>query len=183
MNFEDRFTISQNGLPPFSLRRTWLYPALLCACLVLLGGCNSINQALSKVVPFYSYDKTTISDISITADADSNNTVPVAIDFVFIFDDTVTPVVQNLKGPQWFANKAGLLLQYDKKMTLAHVEIVPLTAKHSIDLPDGYDDAVKVLMFANYIDVGGQVIADLTLFDEVLITLGKSAYQLKELNP
>ncbi|WDE09384.1 hypothetical protein [Thalassomonas haliotis] len=184
MNFEERFTKKQNGLPPFYCRcRRGLCLILLCACQMFLLGCNSINQALSKVVPFYSYDKTTLSDISITSDAGSNNSVPVAIDFVFIFDETVTPVLQNLKGPEWFANKAGLLLQYDKKLALAHVEIVPLTAKHSISLPDGYDDAVKVLMFANYIHVSGQVIADLTLFDELQITLGKSAYQLKELNP
>ena len=70
-----------------------------------------------------------------------------------------------------------------KKLALAHVEIVPLTAKYSVSLPDGYDDAVKVLMFANYIAATGQVIADLTEFDQVQITLGKSAYQLEELNP
>ena len=156
---------------------------LCCITPLLLGGCNSIDQALSKVVPFYTYDKTLLSGISIRAEVDSNDNVPVAIDFVFIFDNSLTPVLQNLKGPEWFANKAGILLQYEKKLALAHVEIVPLTAKYSVTLPNGYDDAVKVLMFANYIAATGQVIADLTEFDQAHITLGKSAYQLEELKP
>ncbi|WDE02757.1 hypothetical protein SG34_015020 [Thalassomonas viridans] len=187
MDFED--SLITGNQPPFYLRVKpgfGLMPKqllLCCLALALLCGCNSIDQALSKVVPFYTYDKTTISDISIIAEIDSNNAVPVAIDFVFIYDKSVIPVLQNLKGPEWFANKAGLLLQYQQKLTVTHVEIVPLTAKQSVSLPDGYDDAVKVLMFANYIAATGHVIADLTEFDEVQITLYKSAYQLEELDP
>ena len=60
---------------------------MLVVLVMIIGvsGCNTIKKTISVVVPFYSYDKTSLSAISITADADSNTNMPVAIDFIFIY--------------------------------------------------------------------------------------------------
>lgn len=155
----------------------------LIAALMVLSGCNSIKKVAAKVVPFYSYDKTKLSNISLIAELDSNDNMPVAIDFVFIYDIVVDPVISSFSGPQWFANKASIMLQHQQDIDITHVEVVPLTVTEQLQLPEGYDDALKVMMFANYYGKKGQYAVDITLYDELQITLQHSGYQLKELNP
>ena len=88
-----------------------------------------------------------------------------------------------LNGPDWFNNKTGLLLRHEKDLAVTHVEFVPLTLKQKIAMPEGYDNAVSVLVFANFIASSGQFVADITQFNQLEIILKKSGYQLKELNP
>lgn len=148
-----------------------------------LIGCNSIDQAMSMVVPFYSYDKTPLSNISISASHNSNQNMPVAVDIVFIYKDTVNAALLGLSGPEWFKNKPELLLRYKKDLEVVHKEIVPRTLTETIELPEHYDDAIKILIFANYLAPSGQYIADITKFSDLHIELNKSSYQLKEMEP
>jgi type VI secretion system protein len=175
-------TVHQQATTPIRIGGL-LLAGLLSVLLPGLSGCNSIDKAMSVVVPFYTYDKTGLSTISVESSVDSNMNMPVAIDFVFIRNDEVAKTLMNLSGPNWFSSKTDLLLRYQKDLVLAHIEVVPLTIKQTITLPKAYDDAKKVLMFANFIAKPGQYLADISQFDEVLITLSKTGYQLKELNP
>jgi hypothetical protein len=160
-----------------------LLAVLLAALLSVLVGCNSIDKAASMVIPFYSYDKTELSQIGIVAESNSNANMPVEIDFVFIYNKVVDPVLKGFSGPDWFANKASILLQHQQDLVIRHIEIVPLTVTEKLTLPEGYDNAIKVMMYANYSAKPGQYAVDITLFDELQITLKQAGYQLKELNP
>jgi hypothetical protein len=146
-----------------------------------INGCNSIKKTMSMVVPFYDYNKTSLNSISVISDIDSNGNMPVAIDIVLIYKDTVDASLLGLSGPEWFANKASLLLRYEKDLSVVNAEVVPLTIKGTIKLPNNYDDAIKVLMFTNYIESAGQYVADITQFKDLQISLKKSGYQLKEM--
>jgi len=161
------------------------YLALFKAFTVLifissLSGCNSIKKTMSMVIPFYDYNKTLLNSISVTADTDSNSNMPVAIDIVLIYKDTVDATLLGLSGPEWFANKAALLLRYEKYLSVVHIEVVPRTMKETVKLPSNYDNAIKVLMFANYAEPTGQYVADITQFKNLQVSLKRSGYQLKE---
>jgi hypothetical protein len=145
------------------------------------SGCNSIKKTTGMVIPFYDYDKTSLSTISVKADNDSNGNMPVAIDFAFIYQDTIGHSLLVLSGPEWFANKSGLLLRYEKDLSVVHMEVVPRTMQETAKLPSNYDDAIKVLMFTNYTGPAGQYVADITRFKNIQISLKKSSYQLKEM--
>lgn len=157
--------------------------AMIFALVVSLSGCNSIKKTMSMVIPFYNYDKTPINTIRVNADIDSNNNMAVAIDFVFIFNKEVNDALLKLTGPQWFENKNALLLRHRTQLTVANAEVVPLTLNETIKLPENYDNAIKVLMFANYLAPEGQYVADITQFSDLQVSLKNSGYQLKEMEP
>lgn len=156
---------------------------IILIIMVSLFGCNSIKKTMSIIVPFYSLDTTTLDGISVISDTNSNGNMPVAIDIVFIYDKTVNTSLLGLTGPQWFTNKAGLLLRYSKELSVAHIEVVPRTLNESLLLPNNYNNANKVLLFANYVEPAGQHVADITQFNKLQIILKKSSYQLKEMEP
>jgi len=156
---------------------------MILAIMSNLVGCSSIKKTMSMIVPFYSLDTTPLDSISVISDVNSNGNMPVAIDIVFINDKTVNASLLGLTGPQWFANKSGLLLRYSKELSVAHLEVVPQTLKEKIPLPSDYSNAFKVLLFANYVEAAGQHVADITQFNELQILLKKSSYQLKEMEP
>lgn len=148
---------------------------------VCVSGCNSIKKTMGMVIPFYDYNQTLLKDISVSSSVDSNNNMPVAIDIVLIFNEKIDPSLLGLSGPEWFANKAGLLLKNNKELSVITIEVVPRTMTESIKLPDNFGDALKVLMFANYVAPAGQFVADITQFTELKIQLNKSGYQLREM--
>lgn len=155
--------------------------------IMLLSGCgsfgNSIKKTAGKYVPFYEYSGTELNAISIQAEVDSNNNLPVALDILFIFDAKTAQALSALTGPDWFAGKSAMMLRYQQQMALSELEIVPQSAEQNIALPASYYNAVAVLLFANYIDPKGQYLADITQFRELRITLKKRGYVLEELNP
>ena len=147
-----------------------------------ISSCTYVEKSMD-LLPFYTYNKTLLTNISVISNMNSNRNHPVEIDFVFIYDDTVSPLLDVLSGPQWFADKTALMLRFRNSIDVAHIEIVPQTVEENISLPDDYNNAVRVLMFANFISESGQFVADVTTFDELLITLSKKGYQLEELDP
>jgi type VI secretion system protein len=157
--------------------------ALILLLLGALTGCNSVEKVAAQVIPFYSYDKTELTRISLMADVDSNSNMPVAIDLVFIYDELLNSALAGFSGPEWFHNKASITLRYQQDIKVHHIEVAPLTMIEALTLPEGFDDAVEVMMFANYIDKAGQYAVDITMFNELQITLKHSGYLLKELNP
>ena len=156
---------------------------LILLMLCVLGGCNSIEKTLGKVAGLYSDNKTALWAVSVTSQPNSNSDLPVSVDLVFIFDQTVNPSLVGLSGPQWFADKARLMLNFDQQLAVAAIEVVPDTLMFTIKLPEGYRDAVKVLLFANFVSKPGQYVADISRFNQLHITLTQIGYQLKEVNP
>ena len=149
---------------------------------VVLTACTTVEKGLATVVPFYDYDYTELDSLVVTADADSNRDLPVAIDLVFIFDENVGKELKALSGPIWFAQKQSMLLKYQKVVMVQHLEVVPFTVYDRIELPDGYEKAYKVYLFANYLAKKGQFMADITEYDDLLLRLHRDSYELEELD-
>jgi type VI secretion system protein len=170
----------------FYVDNNWARLVKLAAALILLlvaTSCSSIKAGMAAIVPFYSDNGAKLSEVSISAGASSNNSMPVTIDFVFIYNEDISKALINISGPQWFDKRSSFLKRYEQEMTVSHVEIVPFTQGFTVELPNGYEDAVKVILFANFIAEPGQYAADITLYNELHVELGNDGYQLKELNP
>lgn len=162
-------------------------PCLLLVLLLCLSGCqttalvsNKVDRAIASIVPFYDFNKTRLSSISIQSSANSNQNSPVAVDIVFIFDNKTAQVLSKLNGPDWFANKQSMLLQYQHQLALTQLEIVPQTPSQKVILPKYYFEAVNVLLFANYQSQAGQYQADITQYHQLKIRLNKHHYVLQD---
>lgn len=143
---------------------------------LFLTGCSTL-RSWSHV-----FDSNELDNIVVEANVDSNLNNPVALDIVFVYDEKLKTTFAPLNGPQWFDKKAGLVFRYKADIDVVNLEVVPLTATKSITLPDRHNDAIRVLMFANYIDQKGQYVADLTVFKQVTITLKRDQYELNEMS-
>lgn len=170
-------------------------PGFFCVIVILLFGCISsgctssgrieskLEKTAAKIIPFYEYSKTLIDSITVQSDTNSNRNTPVSVDIVFILDTDVVQALSGLSGPEWFANKVGLVMRYQQDLLITELEIVPQTAAKKINLPNNYYDAKKVFLFANYLDQRGQYQADISQFYTLRIVLNKNNYTLEELDP
>ncbi|WP_221793888.1 hypothetical protein [Oceanobacter mangrovi] len=148
-----------------------LYIPFGALLLWLLSGCSVIG---------ISSPANQLGNIRIEATANCNNGMPVAIDFLFIQDDQLAKLLGDLSGPDWFARKYSLMRRYDQQMSVSSVEIVPLSIMPSVPLPDTSTQATSILMFANYLGLQGQFVAELGNFKQLFIQLQQEGYRLTE---
>ncbi|EGG93677.1 hypothetical protein IMCC1989_936 [gamma proteobacterium IMCC1989] len=148
---------------------------LLSFCSLLLSGCGSAKSAL-KMVGLGSDNA--LSSIALESTADSNMDTPVAIDLLFIYDSSVTPLLIELNGPEWFTKKPSLTKRYDKEIDVVSLEVVPLSLIKKITLPKAHKNAKNILMFTNYRTSDGQYVAELSHFKQLKIRLLNTRYEL-----
>ena len=149
---------------------------LLC---LLLSGCSTLSNIMDSTLGLVGLGpENRLAKISIESAADSNSQTPVAIDFVFVFDDSLGKFLVNLTAPQWFQKKNALILKNGQKLAVINTDLVPASPAISVNLPANSKDAKAVLLFANYLSVKGQVAASLEGYREVEIKLNQQKYQL-----
>jgi hypothetical protein len=147
------------------IRQTIGYMLLLLSVLLVIG-CSG---------------KTYLSEVSIEAVEGSNRSAPVAVDLLFVSDSALMIELTSLSSPEWFAHKQKLMMRY-QQISLASVEVVPLSVIPSVVLPDGYKNAKYIIMFANYKASAGQYVAELSGYQKLKIRLERDRYQLLEMN-
>ena len=122
--------------------------ALLTACVMgLVSGCAMFGGKGDKV----SWDH-----LSLVAADDVNNNSPVAVDVVFVTDDTLLARVAELPASKWFAARADLASTFPKSVQYRSWELVP---GQRINVPGDVFGRPRVLaafLFANYADPGAQ---------------------------
>jgi type VI secretion system protein len=122
--------------------------ALLTACVMCLAsGCAMFGGKGDKV----SWDH-----LSLVAADDVNNNSPVAVDVVFVTDDTLLARVAELPASKWFAARADLASTFPKSVQYRSWELVP---GQRINVPGDVFGRPRVLaafLFANYADPGAQ---------------------------
>lgn len=123
-----------------------------------------------------------IRSIRIEASADCNRNMPVAIDFVFISDERVAKLLADLNGPDWFGRKQELMMRYDKQINVISAEVVPLSILSALSLPEDHSRSGNILMFANYLGVEGQLVAQLGQYRQLKILLQREGYRLIEMH-
>ncbi len=88
-----------------------------CAVIVIVvSGCSTMNKAL-RLAGVGSDNS--LKNIVVEAAKNSNKTTAVSLDILFVIDDSVTPILLNMNGPDWFINsKAAIMKRYDKEIEL-----------------------------------------------------------------
>ena len=171
--------LTNNG-EKFMLHRIRLFLSLFVLSFLLgITGCSSAKNLLS-VVGMGSNNA--IKSITVESDLNSNMDTPVAIDLLFIKDDSVTPLLTDLNGPTWFADKYALLKRYEKQIEVVSLEVVPLSLIQSLELPKDKKKAKSILMFTNYRSVNGQFVANISQFKKLKIHLLFDSYELSEMS-
>lgn len=121
-----------------------------------------------------------IKAIALESSINSNMDTPVAIDLLFIKDESIGPLLLALNGPLWFKDKSALLKRYEKSIDIVSLEVVPLTLIDKVELPKNHTSAKSILMFANYRNISGQFVADISQFKHLKIRLLLDSYELVE---
>lgn len=140
---------------------------------ILLCSCSTFDRTLELVGLG---PENQLSKITIESTRGSNSQSPVSTDFIFIFDDSLAPLLTNLTAREWFQNKAAFKLQYSDRMKVVSRELVPASSSMSVNLPDKSKGAIAIIFFANYIAKEGQIATRLEGYQDVNIKLNEHKY-------
>ncbi|MFT5421675.1 MAG: hypothetical protein ACI9D5_002433 [Candidatus Endobugula sp.] len=151
----------------------------LLLVILMLNACSSTKYTL-KMLGVGSDNA--IKNITLVSFPDSNMNSPVAIDLLFVNDDSISPLLLGLSGSEWFNDKALLLSRYGKALDVVSLEVVPLSFVESVDLPKTKKLAQRVLMFTNYRSRNGQFVADISQYKSLTIRLLFDTYELIEMS-
>jgi type VI secretion system protein len=130
----------------------------------VLAGCN----VLSNLLDFST--KTALKELDVVAEVGANQDMATALDVVFVIDKNALPVLPRT-GPEWFANKGPLLDGLASGVIVLSLQMSTPDQIRAQPLPKGYERALAVYSYANYLSPGGQPLGNLTTFRCALITL------------
>ncbi len=103
---------------------------------------------LKTYVPFYHANA--VEQVSLLVKNDNRLVHAVAVDLVFIFDQTVQANLENIDAQTWFNEKPGYRASYGGKIKLLSWELVRGYSASTQTLPDDHEDALSVVVFARY---------------------------------
>lgn len=162
-----------------SLRKQYLGILICLLFSLLLSSCSTLSGIMDSTLNLVGLgSENNLGKISVESTTNSNLQTPVAIDFVFVYDDPLGKFLITLTAPQWFQKKNALILQNGRKLIVTSTDLVPATPSRLIKLPASSKDAIAVLMFANYLSKSGQLAASLESFKKVQIKLDHQTYQI-----
>lgn len=114
--------------------------------------------------------KTALRDVTVIAQDGANDGSATSLDLVFIYDASSAAALPRT-GPEWFAQKARLMISLGPKIDVAAVELPAAQSFAPVPLPRRHKKALVVYCYVNFVAPPGQGVADLTSFEHVRITL------------
>jgi hypothetical protein len=145
--------------------------ALILLILLAVTGCSMVSH--------WWRDTTALKTVNIQASEDVNDFSAVMVDLVFVRDkDLVAQLPDN--APEWFSRKQGLLFKYPKELSLRSLQVPPNFREQAIALPDNYRDAQRVLVYANYVNLQGQLPLEITDYPVINLELQKDRVVLTQ---
>lgn len=145
--------------------------ALILLMLLAVTGCSMVSH--------WWRDTTALKTVNIQASEDVNDFSAVMVDLVFVRDkDLVAQLPDN--APEWFSRKQGLLFKYPKELSLRSLQVPPNFREQAIALPDNYRDAQRVLVYANYVNLQGQLPLEITDYPVINLELQKDRVVLTQ---
>lgn len=126
---------------------------LIPAILILLSttSCSSLKSAkesVAETMPWYRANA--VREIGLFVKDDKNLNHAVSVDIVFIYDENLQSLLENVSAQQWFNEKPGYLSSYAHLMDIVHREMVPGYNDRLEPMPKNYKDALSVVAFARY---------------------------------
>jgi len=123
---------------------------ILCVCIFISLSSCSIKDVKKQISVDWRLKRFTI-----IADKDLNNGIPVAVDMLFIDDQTVLDSLTKLKALEWFSDRRDYIRKYRTHIKTISYELVPGQVIRDVDIPYSVSgDAISVLIFADYLNEG-----------------------------
>ena len=148
--------------------------------MVSLSSCTQLELVLPR------YSDNAIQTVHLVATDDVNQSTAVAVDIVFLFEDTLVTQLSKYTARQWFTERRQFQLQYPGKFVVFSYELVPVSQvilkpdKEHSKFPIPYQKAYKVLLFANYLKESPDYTLDISPFKKPRITLDKAKIDIVE---
>ena len=146
------------ALPLRELGSTMAVTATFAAA-VLTAGCG-----------WFGPPKTALRDVTVIAQDAANHESATSVDLVFVYDASSAAALPRT-GPEWFSQKARLMIALGQKIDVATVELPAAQTLAPVPLPPRHKKALVVYCYVNFVFPSGQGVADLTSFKRVRITL------------
>lgn len=154
---------------------TTIKAKLISLCtLLILTGCSSVGELTGISEP-----KTSLSSIALVSDSDANEMQAVMVDLLFIRDQALVAQLPD-NAVDWFNNRQRLQTRFGTELQVASLQVPPDYNLAEIELPSGYDKAVRVMVYANYLDKSGQLPVDITGYDDMQLHLRKDRIAVTE---
>ncbi|GLU31286.1 hypothetical protein WKR88_15355 [Trinickia caryophylli] len=137
--------------------------SVLVVIAALLGGCG-----------WFGPTRTALRDVTVVAQSAANSGSATALDLVFVYDAPTAATLPRT-GPEWFAQKARLLVALGPRIDVASVQLPAGQSVSRVPLPERHKKALVVYCYVNFVAPAGQGVADLTTYKRVTITLTPDA--------
>jgi len=163
------------------IRGLWRSSAVLA--LVGLMGCSTLSgvATLAQVTGLNDLGKptTSLSTVALSSDSDVNDLQAVMLDLVFVMDETTAAQLPD-NSVDWFNQRQQLQGRFGPKLSLASLQVPPGYDIKDVVLPKNYGSAVRVLLYANYLNKEAQVALDITQYTDLYLELRKDSVALTE---
>jgi type VI secretion system protein len=145
--------------------------ALLALCVCgLVAGC-----AMPSMFSFKG-DKVRWDHLTLVAEDDVNNNSPVAVDVVFVTDDTMLARIAELPASKWFAARQDLANTFPKSLRYKSWELVPGQRIELTGDTFGRPRVAAAFLFANYTDPGAHRVRIEQLGGDLAVQLNTSTF-------
>ncbi|MBL4671446.1 MAG: hypothetical protein JKX81_04230 [Arenicella sp.] len=158
----------------------YCYSALVVSLFLGLSACKGLQGLLPR------YSDNQIEVVHVIAADDVNQSTPVAVDIVYIFEEALVPQLRGYTARKWFDEKRQFQLQYPDKFVIFSYELVPVSqatlkpSKEKSRFSTAYQKAFKVMAYANYLTESDDYTLDITPFKRPTIILGSKKITISE---
>lgn len=136
----------------------------LALLLMSLAACSAVGDLLG-------WQKTTaLRQLDVVVQAGANQNMVTMLDIVFVMDSNSLSLLPQT-GPEWFAQKKRLQDRLANKVLVLSLQMDTPDLITAQALPSGYQKALVVYSYANYLEVDGQQVGNLTPYKCARITI------------
>lgn len=140
--------------------------------------------ACAGLLPQYSDNR--VQRVHIVAAPNVNHSTPVAVDIVYVFEESLLAELSTYTARKWFEEKWQLQRLYPSGFTVFDYELVPTAHatlsphKEKKKFPKAHEKALKVLAYANYLIESNKYTLDISPYKRPTINLGEEKMRLAD---
>lgn len=147
--------------------------AVLCSCMLILGACGGFKPwPMSKLIP-----STKLDSVEIHSTRNSNQGTVAFLDIVYSYSDDNAAFLPD-KAKSWFENKSALSFSLKNTINVDNYQIPPGRIIKPVELPKGYKQARKVMLFIYYQYGESYYEMDITKLKRISIVLNEKDVDL-----
>ncbi len=135
--------------------------------------CSNVQSLLPR------YSDNRIHTVHLITTDNVNQSTPVAVDIVYVFEEDLVPQLSTYTARKWFNEKYLLLRQNPTTLAIFNYELVPIAqaaftpSKQKDKFPRAHQKAHKVLIYANYLVESTDYTLDISPYIRPTINLGE----------